>query len=1068
MLTRRARAGLLPAVAAAVVNAVESGTGEGAGARAGAGARGRLVAWLQARALTWLSPVLRNGRVWPPSRRSAPALTGAFGSLLLLLWAFVRQRNHRRCQVVEERRRDYALSSLDNLIANEDIRLEAEAKKETKKRRKEAWQLAFPKVVEFYMRKGKLTIVEPNLVAHYAKSEEEKREEAEEKKKKEEEEAAEKEKRAAKQGAKSEPEPEPEDEEGGEKKRETKKEKREREQREREEAAGKPSNEKGGGGADPKIKPPADKLFELLFDEIEHAPITTIGVSKKDERFNRGMKLLRVRVKEEIEEAIENTRTARKYTAGVELDDAVNVPKNIGQWVDGTKMVKVAKFARDQVCKGMRGKHPEFDAEAVREIKKLVKQALLYSKEIGAEHRRAARQIWLLLKPWLGTYLAGVGILLITESSWGVWYAKIMALPNMALEAGVTMNRATKACVAFFVWFLFNWPADNLGDTLVDNTQAFFTLGLRDQVMRSILRQDREYFDFHQAGVLQERLNRDTGVLSNQLIQQPKNLLSALCRIAVRSGIMYVAEPRLFRVAMLVPIPFTVVLSWLGIKLVRKLNRKIHKVNDVAAAGSINVLKEMVTVRQFAMEQEEHERYAVTNLFRHTLHRKLDASRMFTWGLIGVGFWGTQILITYLGLGYIIDGTLTSGELVGVSLSIHEIIWTVRYLIDLVPQMMELIEPIEHVATTLDSLPRIEPHPDVASEKAPLKPDRFRGHLVFDKVKFTYPTEKQKPVLKGFSFEVKPGQKVACVGRAGCGKSTSVGLLQRLYEPDAGRILIDGKPIQDYDVHFLRRSIGIVAQDNVLFATSIKENIIYGMGQGHLPMPTDEEIWDVCEKANAREFIESFPNRLNTHVGERGVKLSGGQKQRIAIARAMIRKPKILLLDEATSALDPVNEKVVQRALDQLMDEHAGVAIVIAHRLTTIKNCDNIVMMEDGRKAEEGTHAELMAIQVKKDKSDKVLQGLYHNQWDTQMGVESFGSPEHMTKEQLAGRVEYLRQEKAKLDEERETRDKEDNELVKEEGDGKEKEDEKTDGKTADEEEATAKDGQRATIEVAG
>ena len=162
-------------------------------------------------------------------------------------------------------------------------------------------------------------------------------------------------------------------------------------------------------------------------------------------------------------------------------------------------------------------------------------------------------------------------------------------------------------------------------------------------------------------------------------------------------------------------------------------------------------------------------------------------------------------------------------------------------------------------------------------------------------------------------------------------------------------------------------------------------------GKLHLFKPTDKDIWEVCRKANATEFITAFPNKLNTMVGERGIKLSGGQKQRIAVARAMIRKPGILLLDEATSALDPVNEKVVQRALDNLMKEHAGVAIVIAHRLTTIKNCDNIVMMDKGKKVEEGTHAELMALQVKKDVNGDATHGYYHNQWDTQMGEESFG-----------------------------------------------------------------------------
>ena len=183
------------------------------------------------------------------------------------------------------------------------------------------------------------------------------------------------------------------------------------------------------------------------------------------------------------------------------------------------------------------------------------------------------------------------------------------------------------------------------------------------------------------------------------------------------------------------------------------------------------------------------------------------------------------------------------------------------------------------------------------------------------------------------------------MGKTGCGKSTSVNLLQRLYDVDTGTVTIDNEPIAHYDVHHLRRNIGIVSQDNVLFSTSIKENIMYGMGQGHLPEPTDEEIWAICDKANATEFINSFPNKHYTNVGERGVKLSGGQKQRIAIARAMIRKPTILLLDEATSALDAASEKVVQKALDDMLTEHDGVAVVVAHRLTTIKNCNTIVVM---------------------------------------------------------------------------------------------------------------------------
>ena len=220
--------------------------------------------------------------------------------------------------------------------------------------------------------------------------------------------------------------------------------------------------------------------------------------------------------------------------------------------------------------------------------------------------------------------------------------------------------------------------------------------------------------------------------------------------------------------------------------------------------------------------------------------------------------------------------------------------------------------------------------------------------------------------------------------------------MQRLYDVEpSGSITIDGEPIARYDVHHLRRNIGVVSQDNVLFSASIKDNICYGMGQGHLPEPTDEDVVRVCDKANAAEFIDEFPNGLHTRIGEKGVRLSGGQRQRIAIARAMIRSPTILLLDEATSALDAASEKVVQKALDEMLIEHEGVAVVVAHRLTTVKNCDRIVVMEKGQKVEEGTHKDLLAIQVRQDEDGAVTGGYYHHQWDTQMGEESFAGEEH-------------------------------------------------------------------------
>jgi len=238
---------------------------------------------------------------------------------------------------------------------------------------------------------------------------------------------------------------------------------------------------------------------------------------------------------------------------------------------------------------------------------------------------------------------------------------------------------------------------------------------------------------------------------------------------------------------------------------------------------------------------------------------------------------------------------------------------------------------------------------------APVKTlDSCRGEVEFEDVTFSYPTRDDIPVLKGLTFSAKPKQTVALVGESGCGKSTTVSLLERLYLPTGGSIKIDGVPIEELEIGWLRSQMGLVSQEPILFAASIYENIRYGK-----PDATKEEIEDAARMANAHNFIMSFPKGYDTPVGEKGVTLSGGQKQRIAIARALIRNPKVLLLDEATSALDAESEKVVQDALDRAREGRT--TIVIAHRLSTIANADKIVVIDDGRVFEQGTHKELMA-----------------------------------------------------------------------------------------------------------
>lgn len=228
--------------------------------------------------------------------------------------------------------------------------------------------------------------------------------------------------------------------------------------------------------------------------------------------------------------------------------------------------------------------------------------------------------------------------------------------------------------------------------------------------------------------------------------------------------------------------------------------------------------------------------------------------------------------------------------------------------------------------------------------------------MKFNNVAFSYPSRKDVPVLKDISFEVLKGEQVALVGPSGAGKSTVTGLLLRFYEPDGGEILIDNKNISDYNLTELRSNMAIVPQEVLLFGGTIRENIEYGK-----PGAIESEILKAAEQANALEFIHSFPEKLETLVGDRGIQLSGGQRQRIAIARAILKDPAILILDEATSSLDSESERLVQEALEKLM---AGrTSIVIAHRLSTVRKADKIMVIDKGEVKESGTHEQLLQLE---------------------------------------------------------------------------------------------------------
>jgi ABC-type multidrug transport system fused ATPase/permease subunit len=292
---------------------------------------------------------------------------------------------------------------------------------------------------------------------------------------------------------------------------------------------------------------------------------------------------------------------------------------------------------------------------------------------------------------------------------------------------------------------------------------------------------------------------------------------------------------------------------------------------------------------------------------------------------------------------------MTSGDLFKFVLYTVFIAGSISGMADFYSQIQKAIGATENLLDILDETS--EPiEPQQQRDKCVLKDVRFRD------VSFNYPGRKDVAVLKNVSFSIEKGEKVALVGPSGAGKSTISALIFRFYEPTSGQIFIDDKPIEDYDLNSLRNRMAIVPQEVLLFGGSIRENIGYGK-----PGSADTDIVEAARKANALEFIDRFPEGMETVVGDRGIQLSGGQRQRIAIARAILKDPDILILDEATSSLDAESESLVQSALELLMKNRTS--IIIAHRLSTIRNADKIIVIDKGKVMETGRHDELIALE---------------------------------------------------------------------------------------------------------
>ena len=468
---------------------------------------------------------------------------------------------------------------------------------------------------------------------------------------------------------------------------------------------------------------------------------------------------------------------------------------------------------------------------------------------------------------------------------------------------------------------------------------------LRMETYSRIIRLPMATLNVRRTGELASRLSNDVESMRDTLVVTIPTLIRHTVMLSGSVIVVFVMSAKL-ALFMIATIPVVITLIAIFGSRIRKRTRKAQ---DNLAASQVIVdesLQSIVSVKAFANEGFEISRY------NRALKAFVDAAvgaampRASFISFIIFSFSTAITLVIWFALHMVSTGEMVMDKLLQFGLFSGMV--GASFM-----QFPELITQIQRTLGATDRVREILQDEAIETEDEAPCP-RLRGEIEMTGVQFAYPTRPDTIVLQDFSLSAKAGQRIALVGPSGSGKSTTVSLLFRFYDPQKGTILLDGKPITEMPLHALRRNFALVPQEELLFGGSIKENIAYGR-----PGATDAEIEDAAKKANAEEFISRLPEGYNTVVGERGTQLSGGQRQRIAIARAILADPAILILDEATSSLDAESERLVQDALDKLMENRTS--IIIAHRLSTVRSADQILVMSGGAIIERGNHAELMA-----------------------------------------------------------------------------------------------------------
>jgi ABC-type multidrug transport system fused ATPase/permease subunit len=525
--------------------------------------------------------------------------------------------------------------------------------------------------------------------------------------------------------------------------------------------------------------------------------------------------------------------------------------------------------------------------------------------------------------------------------------------PDKLKDIGILLGAVllVQAILSFIRIYLFEYVSQN--------AMASIRRGLYQKIITLPI----QFFEENRVGNLTSRISSDVSQLQDSLSNQLAFFVRQLVLPIVCIPILLTVSVKLTLI-ILALLPVLVISAVIFGRFIRKISRRAQ--DKLAESNTIveETFQSADMVKAFTNEAYETRRYSGINMMVAQIGMYAAKYRASFVSFIIFAMFGAIVFIIYVGLNEVATNSITMGGLIkffvltifiGSSLAgLSESYTVLQKTIGASERINEILD--EHSEINIDDENKLEP---------------VKGKVEFKNVDFAYPSRKDVKIFSSLSFKAHSGQKIALVGPSGSGKSTIIKLLCGLYPISGGEILIDGKNIADYNITALRKNFGTVPQDVILFGGTIRENIAYGKTSA-----TDEEIIEAARKAYAMAFIEDFPEKLDTVVGERGIKLSGGQKQRIAIARAILRDPKILILDEATSALDSESEKLVKRALDALMEHRT--TFIIAHRLSTIREADEILVINKGKIVEQGTHEQLSDLE----------RGIYSNLLKLQYDLE--------------------------------------------------------------------------------